>query len=486
MKKLSFKKYIPALLLTALFVTGCDHGFDEVNTNPNAPEVVTPDLLLPHGIESAVDLYWGSGVTSLGADVGNLYAQYWARIQYTDVDRYVVSQDVVDNSWRDFYIESLADFQRIYTLGQESNNPNYTAIALIMRSWVFSLLTDTYGDIPYSQALHGLDNKLSPAYDSQKDVYAGMIAELKMASDLIVTNGSPVSGDILFSGQMGKWQKFANSLSLRLLNRMLDKADAPVNARAEMERILLDPVKYPVFTSNSEMAVLNYLPAQPNNNPINQNRISRDDHRVSATLVDKLITLNDARLAVYANKPEAGGDFKGVPNGLLVSEANALGLAKTSKVGSYFTAATAPAVLMSYAELLFIKAEAGYKGIAAAGDPAQNYTEGIKESFKQYNLTADEAYLTATTYKGGAEGYTQIMEQKWIALFGQGLEAWTEQRRTGIPALQIPAANANNGILPTRLPYPSSEESLNYIHFKEALDRQGGANDRTLKLWWAQ
>jgi len=483
MKKFNLKKYIPALCLTALLLTACDNGFEEVNANPNAPEVVTPDLLLPHGIESAVDLYWGS---SLGMDVGDLYAQYWARIQYTDVDRYIVSQDIIDNSWRDLYIESLADFQRIYSLGQESGNSNYTAIALIMRSWVFSLLTDTYGDIPYSQALQGLDKQLSPAYDAQKDIYAGMIAELKAANDMIVVGGSAVSGDILLNGQMDKWKKFANSLSLRLLNRMLDKSDAPIDVKAEMERISSDPAKYPVFTSNDDIVALKYLAAQPNNNPINQNRITRDDHRVSATLVDKLASLQDARLGVYANKPEAGGDYKGVPNGLLVSEANALGLARTSKVGTYFTSATAPGVIMSYAELLFIKAEAAYKGVGAAGDPAVNYTEGIKESFKQYGLTVDDAYLATTAYKGGAEGYTQIMEQKWIALYGQGIEAWTEQRRTGIPHLQAPVASTNNGLIPTRLPYPSSEESLNFSNFKEALDRQGGVNDKTMKLWWAK
>ncbi|MCC9135960.1 SusD/RagB family nutrient-binding outer membrane lipoprotein [Pontibacter silvestris] len=486
MKKFRIPKYIPALLLTCLLSTACDKDFEEVNANPNAPETVTPDLLLPHGIESAVDLYWGSGVTSLGADVGNLYAQYWARIQYTDVDRYVISQDVVDDSWRDFYIESLADFQRVYELGQESGNANYTAIAMIMRSWVFSLLTDIYGDIPYTEAVQGLDNNLAPAYDAQKDVYAGMIADLKAANDMIQVNGSSVSGDILFNGQMLKWKKFANSLSLRLLNRMLGKADSPIDAAAEMERILSNPTQYPVMSSNADITALQYLAAQPNNNPINQNRISRDDHRVSATLVDKLKSLGDERLAVYADVPQDGGDYKGIPNGLQASDANALGLSKTSKVGAYFTAATAPAVLMSYAELLLIKAEAAYKGVAAAGDPAQNYTDGIKASFQQYGLTADDAYLATTAYKGGTEGYQQIMEQKWIALYGQGLEAWTEQRRTGVPALVAPAASTNGGIIPTRLPYPSSEESLNYVHFREALDQQNGDNDMKLKLWWAK
>jgi hypothetical protein len=479
----SIKIYLLLFLLAAGLTTACDQGLQEVNINPNAPETVMPDLLLPHGIESAVDLYWGAG---LGMDVGNLYAQHWARIQYTDPDRYLVPQDIIDNSWRNLYIEPLADFQRMHQLGQQMGHTNYTAIALIMRSWVFSILTDVYGDIPYSQALQGLQARLSPAYDAQKEVYAGMIRDLKAASDMIAVNGSPVSGDILYNGQMLKWKKFANSLSLRLLNRMLHRTDAPISVRAEMERILQDPAKYPVFTSNEESAALKYLPSAPNNNPVHQNRIARDDYRVSQTLVQKLQAMGDGRLAVYASKPEDGGDYRGVPNGLLVSEANALGLSRTSKVGAYFTAATAPAMLMSYAEVLFIKAEAAHRGISAAGNPAQHYAGGIKASFQQYGLTADAAYLQAQAYQPGPAGYQQIMEQKWIALFGQGIEAWTEQRRTGFPALQAPAASTNNGLVPTRLPYPSSEESLNYGNFKTALDRQGGPNTKMLKLWWAK
>lgn len=484
MKRSSLKKiYLRLVLLLAGLTTACNQDLQQVNINPNAPEVVTPDLLLPHGIESAVDLYWGAG---LGMDVGNLYAQHWARIQYTDADRYLVSQDIIDSSWRNLYIESLADFQRIYQLGQQMGHANYTAIALIMRSWVFSILTDVYGDIPYSQALQGLQTRLSPAYDAQKDVYAGMIQDLKTASDLITVNGSPVSGDILYQGQMLKWKKFANSLSLRLLNRMLHRSDSPIPVRAEMERILQNPARYPVFTNNEDAAALHYLSTAPNNNPVHQNRIGRDDYRISQILVQKLQALEDGRLAVYANRPEDGGDYRGVPNGLLASEANLLGLSRTSKVGSYFTAATAPAMLMSYAEVLFIKAEAAHKGIAAAGDPAQSYAEGIQASFQQYGLTADVGYMEAQAYRPGPAGYRQIMEQKWIALFGQGIEAWTEQRRTGFPELQAPAASTNGGLIPTRLPYPSSEESLNYAHFKAALDRQGGANTKTLKLWWAK
>lgn len=470
----------------ALGTAACTGDFNQVNTNPNQPTVATADLLLPHGIQSSVDAYWGG---SLGMDIGDLIAQYWARIQYTDIDQYTITSDVYGtSSWQVFYIESQADFQRIYKLGVDASNPNYQAVAMIMRSWVFSVLTDTYGDIPYTDALKGLEGTLQPKYDAQKDVYAGLVAELKAANEMIVLNDNTkaISGDILFGNDLTKWKKFANSLSLRILNRMLGKADAPIDVKAEINRILGDPTTYPVLTSNTDNVQLNYLDATNNNNPINQNRKTRDDHRVSATLVNKLKALNDARLPVYANLPVDGGDYKGVPNGLSNADANALGLSKTSKVGAYFVGPTAPGVIMSYAELLFIKAEFAYKGITSAGDAATNYANAIAASFSQYKLTVDPAYLTANALQSGDAGYTQIMEQKWIALYGQGLEAWTEYRRTGLPALAPPVINTNGGVIPTRLPYPGSEESLNTTNFNEALSRQGGKNDMKLKLWFAK
>lgn len=478
-------RHISLIAAFTLGVSACTDKFDEINTNPNAPSTATADLFLPHGIQSAVDAYWGG---SLGMDIGNLISQYWARIQYTDIDQYLVSSDVYSGAWQTFHIEALADYQRIYKLGVETKNPNYQAVALIMRSWVFSLITDIYGDIPYTQSIQGLEGILQPKYDTQKEVYAGIIKELKTANDLIdaTDKTKAIAGDILFANDLTKWKKFANSLSLRLLNRMLDKSDAGIDVKAEINRILSDPTKYPVIGSVSENIQLNYIDATNNNNPINQNRKTRDDHRVSATLVNKLAEMKDARLAVYADKPADGGDYKGVPNGLSNADANALGLSKTSKVGAYFVAATAPGVIMSYAELLFIKAELAYKGITAAGTVATNYTAAITASHSQYKLTVSPDYLAANALKTGSDGYTQIMEQKWIALFGQGVEAWTEFRRTGIPALKPSVINVNGGVIPTRLPYPGSEESLNYENFSAALKQQGGTNDMKLKLWFAK
>ncbi len=145
------------LAATLLCVSACTGDFDELNTNPNSAATGTADLFLPHGIQSAVDIQSGG---SLGMDIGEGFSQHWARIQYTDIDQYTVSSDVYTAGWSGLYIESLADYTRIYKLGVESGNTNYQAVAVILRSWVFSLLTDIYGDIPYKDALQGLEGTL--------------------------------------------------------------------------------------------------------------------------------------------------------------------------------------------------------------------------------------------------------------------------------------------------------------------------------------
>ncbi|MBO0933039.1 SusD/RagB family nutrient-binding outer membrane lipoprotein [Fibrella aquatilis] len=475
------KKILVLSLALSLVLSSCEKNFDTINANPNDPTSVPPELLLPHGIKLAVNSVQGG---SLGLDVGPLWAQHLARIQYTEVDQYNFTTDVQDTPWRDLYIEANADFQKIIDLGKSTSNENYQAIGLIMRSYVFSQLTDVYGDIPYKEALLGTKGNVLPKYDTQKTVYAGLVADLKTASDLINTKAVDKTADILLAGNMTGWKKFANSLSLRLLNRMVGKSDSPIDTKAEMTRILSDPTKYPVLTSNADNIQLTYLADAPNNNPTNQNRKTRDDHRVSKTLIDKLTALKDPRLAVYAALPAGGGTYAGVPNGLPNADASALGLTKTSKIGDYFVRGATPGVLVSYAELNFIKAEAALNGITAAGDAAKAYEEGIRASMTQYSLTLPADYLTLNKLSTGTAALTQVIEQKWLALFGQSVEAWTEVRRTGIPALKIPPTNYNDGVLPQRLPYPSNEENLNTDNFKAALTSMGGSNTMKTKLWW--
>ena len=481
---------IAAYLLAGTLVTGaCTKDFEQMNVSPNKPVEVSSAVLLPSGIETSVDRYWGhrARFERINLDGGMLWVQYLARNIYSDEgDNYNMSPAYYTNNWKGFYNDALLNFQRIVVQsGPEgaAPNANYEGVALVMRSWVFSLLTDIYGAIPYTEALQGTTATpiYTPQYDSQEAVYAGLLNDLKLANEKLTVGGPAIAGDILFGGNIELWKKFANSLRLKLANRQAAKKTA--ESQAIMAEILADPAQYPIFTSNADYAVLKNANGLPSNNEWNQVMVqeSRTDWNLSKTLVDKLQALKDPRLTVYGQP--VNDQYVGVPNGLPDAIATTY-LASGTKIGPYFLQTTTPSVVMSYAELLFTLAEAAADG-DIAGEAQSYYEQGIAASFGQYGLTVPADYLTTA----GPATKENILTQKWLALFGQGIEAWTEYRRTGYPALPAPDPRAiflNDGVLPTRLQYPSTEYSLNKTQLDAGITLNGGADDKKTKLWWAE
>ncbi len=485
MKKIHvFLSFVLALVL----VIGCTDEFEELNTSPNqATETsVTPDLLLPFVIEKPVDLTRGSNIRNerLNLDGGMLWIQHFARRVYTyEGDTYSPSGDLAQNTWEKLYTEALLNAERIRLLatseGQE--NAHYEGVALVMRSWVFSLLTDIFGPVPYTQALQtkGEEEILKPSYDAMPVVYEGIINDLDQAVALLAQDARPISGDILFNGDIERWVKFANSLQLKLLNRASSAASFSVDIPAKMAEVM----GRPIFTSNDDFAFLAHSATRPSNNEWNEVIVNggRDDWRASATLVDALNELSDPRVEVFFN-PTASGEYAGMPNGL--PDALALEFtAQASFIGSQMWEATTPTVIMSYAELQFVLAEAALRG-DIAGDAKAYLNAAIDASFDQFGLETPAGYLD-----GQAATLENIMFQKWIALYGQGIEAWTEYRRTGLPDIMRKDPNAallNEGVLPTRLTYPQTEYSLNGAAIQEGLSVLGGDDNMRTKLWWAQ
>ncbi len=207
----------------------------------------------------------------------------------------------------------------------------------------------------------------------------------------------------------------------------------------------------------------------------------RTDWNISQTLADKLNALKDTRITVYAQSK--GGKYEGIPNGLPDAIATTY-LSTAAGLGTYFTQASTPSVLMTHAELQFILAEAALDG-DIPGNARTYFEEGIKASFKQYGLEVPAGYLDqfATVSK------ETVMEQKWIALFGQGVEAWTEYRRTGLPVLPSRDPRSvfeNDAVLPTRLKYPTSEETLNAAHLQGGIELNGGPDNMKTRLWWTE
>ncbi len=487
MKSILFKSLLFVSLL--FIVPACTSEFDEINTNPNAPVSVPPSLLLPRIQASVMNTVMGE---SWG--IGNIVIQQTAKNQFVNEDRYLWGE--INGIWNSVY-GNARDLKIIIDQSTITGENNYKGIALVMRSWMFSLATDAYGDVPYSEAIRAKEGFNLPRYDSQEAIYDGILAELEQANSLLGSSGEVVAGDQIFGGNIQSWKKLANSLRIRALMRISRKR----NVGPQIQAILDNPAQTPVFTSDDDSALYRYRAASPDQFPLHTARIgSFNEFRASKTLLDQLVAYNDPRLSVFfrptpATEGTSSPVYAGLPNGL--SDVDALtyngGPQFQSRVSALFfeNAVTtdglniAKGVIMTYAELQFLLAEAAEKGLIS-GDAAAYYANGINGSFDYYNLSTPAGYTSqaAVAYTGSQqEKLVKIGTQKWISLFYQGMEAWFDWRRTGIPALVPGLSNQNDNKIPVRFTYPISEQALNATNREEAVARQGADNINT-KMWY--
>ncbi len=484
-------RIVSVLALAALVGTGtaCDRNLAGLNNNPNGPLDAPPPSILPTVIENAVDNGTGIGLWSVWINVklGGVFSQQMSELQYRDEEKYILRSDAMDNVWG-LYNGPLNNAQTMIQKGIDAKNPNWEAVGRILKAWLFGISTDYFGDIPYSEALQGTA-KLTPKYDKQKDIYAGNFADLAKAGSIIDPSGAGfASGDLLYGGDMTKWKKFAYSLMLRDALH-LSNAD-PITGAAMAKQA----VQGGVFESNDDNAQLMYLSASPNQNPIYVDRYvdGRDDFGMGKALVDTLSSLNDPRLPIFA-QPNDGGTYAGLPPGLNDGEGPAI--STVSRIGALWReTGAAPMPLMTYAEVLLLEAEAVQRGwitpADAGGSAAQLYTDAITASMEEYGVSSSaiSAYLAQPRVQyNAAGGLSQIAVQKWIALFMNGIETFTELRRTDIPHI-VPGPEARLTSIPTRIPYPPSEEVLNKASLDAAISAQGLSNsaDMSTPLWFAK
>jgi len=498
------------LILACFFVvTSCDKDFEDINTNPNVPTSVTPDLLLSGVIRNTLNNQIGEAW-----GIGNIVVQHTAKIQFVNEDRYLWNEQ--NGLWNTVY-NNMRNLQAVIDFAEKAEpvQNNYLGVALILKSWMFSMVTDAYGDVPYSEATKAKQGIYQPKYDTQESIYDGILADLKRANEILGTSSEALAGDILYGGGASsiiKWRKLANSLRLRYLMRISDRK----NVNAEMQAIVSNPTANPIFENNADNAALRYLPSAPNQWPLYTTRVgSFDEFRLSKTLGDYLTSIQDPRLAVFARPTEksvADGTPKieGIPNGLEDTEALSYngGPQNVSRVGLTFAclvcndngpapaADAARSTIISYAELQFILAEAREKNMITTGNAETYYLNGINANFDFYeaivpssyniDLTLPADYLTQAevAFTGSsADKLRKIGTQKWIALFFNGLEAWFDWRRTNIPALVPGQDNLNDDKIPVRYIYPTIEQSLNGPSRVAAVNRQG-ADDLNTRVWW--
>jgi len=467
-------------VLAALLASTACGDLTSINNNPNGPTDVQPPSMLSNAIQTVVDRVDGPN-NNLDIRGGGLWVQYYAEIQYRDEDKYIVRPGV-DGEWG-MYSGPLEDFQRMINKGVAAGVPNWEAVGRIMKSYVFSVMTDAMGDIPYSEAFQERA-LLTPKYDTQQAIYTALFADLAKASQQIDPAGFGFkSGDIMYGGDMVEWRKFSNSLRLRLAMHLsnVDATTAAAQAQAA--------VAAGVFTSNADNAQLMYLASAPDQNPVytNVHVDKRDDYGMSKTLVDSMLSWNDPRLPIYAQPNDTTGAYQGLPNGL--NDGAGPQLKFISRFGTFWRETpAAPLALLTYSEVLFLEAEAAERGWIT-GNATQLYADAIRASMEQYGIatTAIDAYLAQprVVYATGAAGLTQIAYQKWVSLFLQGMEGWTEVRRTGVPAL-VPGPNAVLTKIPERLPYSDNEAVLNKANLDAAVAAQhfSSSTDLTTPLWF--
>ena len=486
-----------AMVALTMGVAACG-DITGLNKNPNDPEDVPAGPIFTYAARSTVGRWLGNGYNLRATE---WVTQHLAEVQYTDEDRYTrLGGAATAGMFTNPYINELEDLRKLIAKGEEAEQPGTYAPSKILQVFGFSYLTDTWGDVPYSDALKGdtVDATTSPVYDAQQDIYAGMFATLAAAnSELSGASNSLGNADPIYGGSPMGWQKFANSLRARLAMRVVNRD--PALAGSELSAALSAPGG--VIETNADNAMLDWPGDGVYDNPWAVNFQTRDDHRMSKTLMDIMNASSDPRMPVYASPVQGTTDsYLGAPNGVTDAQSSAY-MTTTSRLGLRFmpiqgsgityngTGASQPAYIITAAEMLFIKAEAAERGMGGlnAGQAKGFYEAAIRASMEQWGVSSAEASAFLANpeiaYKGGTEGLKQIGVQKWVALFTDGGNAWAEWRRTCQPETVRPGPAAISNIVPRRFQYANTEYLVNEAQVDAAVARQG-PDEFSTNIWW--
>lgn len=466
------KKFVYLFIASiALFAVSCDKDFEEVNISPNNSASTDPNLLLAASIVNGQNLIYNA---QIGGDMGLCWSQQWSKVQYNDEEKYIPRRGNMTAVWDQLYYAVIAETRSARTFAAVDGNTNLQAVSLVLEANAFQILTDVFGPVPFTEV--GSDK---PAYNSGEEVYDAILTMLDDAETLFAsgTGSFTASADLIYGGDVAKWRKFAASLKLKALMRISGQRSVGTDVQALVDSGLL-------FSSNADSAQLIYTGAQPDANPIFETIISsnRLEYKVSSVLVSQLNSLSDPRLPVYAQVNNGGLYVGNIPG-----QENPSSFSSFSSPGTFYLNPTLPGVLLSYAQVEFYLAEAINENIIAGTltDAKMHYVNGINASFNFNGLATNPGYTGSgvVDFTTQADARTKIGTQMWLALYGQGIEAWTEWRRTGLPALSIVVDAAIN-VIPKRFYYSTEEPNINRASYDAAAATLDNGDTMLSKVWW--
>lgn len=456
----------------------CTSDFEEINEDPNRIAEISPGTLLNPIIY---------GLASHNANRSNAITFDLMQVSLPfpsasgGLHRYDVSQGIGNSSWNNYY-KWLQNIKEMRTAAEEAGDANYEAIALTLNAWVYANLTDLFGPVPMTEASGAEGGNLYPAFDSQEIIYETILSDLEAANELYDLETPMIyAEDILFQNSVVNWQKFTNSLHLRLLLRISNRSE--VDAFEKMTAMVKNPSKYPVFESTEESAILEVTGVSPNESPWSRPQDFRLSTKITEFFLMNLNEWEDPRrpiIATTANDLDGNTiGYKGIPSAYegndsqFQYEASTFNIEQVEEPMDIF--------ILTYAEVEFIKAELAQRGYIDNAE--EHYENGVAAAMEQLGAELPENYFgnEEAAYNATLE---RIILQKYYALYFTDYQQWFEYRRTGYPELPTTDVMFNNGVMPSRLYYPSDLAVENPENYAEAVEMLGGNDDINTKVWW--
>jgi hypothetical protein len=466
--------FVPLLVLFA----ACTSDLAQLNVETKRPAAVPAPTLFSNATKTLAN---SLASASVNTNVFRFTVSHWAMAVYQDEAQYDFNTRAIPNGWwTTMYRDVIADLRESARLINAdasiapAEKANKLAILDIMEVYTYSVLVNTFGNIPYKESINSAI--LFPKYDDAKTISADLLARLN--ADITKINPTAASftatEDLVYKGSASKWVKFANTLRFKLGMVLADVDAAAAKTAAESSDA-------GAISAAADNGLFTFLAASPNQNPLYVDIVTggRQDYIAAKDLMDKLIGWNDPRKAAFFSKNNAGNYAGGI-----VGKANTF--VDFSRAGAKVIEAAAPYVLADYVETEFLRAEAKERGFSVAGSAESHYNNAITASILYWGGTAADAaaYLAQpeVAYATAAGDWKQkIGTQKWIALYNRPYEGWVEIRRLDQPKIATPI-NAKSGF-PTRFSYPSTEQTLNGASYTAAASAIGG-DVVTTKLFW--